>query len=687
MATISETDAFERQQQGARTRIGIRMIGVGLGIALAAVLAVYFVVSFANNEHARDVRSWQSRLSIVADGRLQAVDGWLAQQAAHVRELANNTALKLYMSELALAGGDPSDVTDEPAQRGYLRNLLIASADRMGFAGPVLGPDVDANVERIGIAGIALIDNNGGVLAATPAMPPVDDRVREAIAAVRTNDGTLIDIFEGPSGAPSMGFIAPIFMIQGGAAESARIGFVVGIKLVADELFPLLAQPGFSSESAEAVLVRRADAAIEYLSPLADGTAPLGLRLAADTPDLAAALALNQPGAFAEQRDYRDQLVLVSARAVTRAPWALLYKIHRDEALAESDARRIRLIAILLLLVGLAGAAVVALWFRANARHDHGSAREFRTLAGRFERQQTLLRLVTDNQPTEIGIVGGGDRYQFANGRVAETAGMASAEEVLGKTIAAIHGPIEARRIQTFNRKAIGSGTIQSDLAAIEDGEARRWIQSEHIPLPDALDMPESVLVVTTDITELVTEREKRERIMVDLVDTLVAMVDRRDRFAAHHSRRTASVARAIAVQMGLDSIALDTVRVAGSVMNLGKLYVSESLLTADRRLSRDERTSIRNSILLSADIVADVEFDGPVVETLREMLEFVDGSGIPYGLDGNKILITARVCSVANAFVGLVSTRSYRPGMDLSRTNATSAFGRSPEVVPCWGS
>jgi len=173
---------------------------------------------------------------------------------------------------------------------------------------------------------------------------------------------------------------------------------------------------------------------------------------------------------------------------------------------------------------------------------------------------------------------------------------------------------------------------------------------------------------VTEDITAAVTEREKRERIMRNLVNTLVTVVDARDPYAAHHSTRVADVAAAVADEMALDPVTVETVEIAGSLMNLGKILVPEELLTADRELTKEERSLIRNSILLSADLLENVAFEGPVGTTLRQMLENVDGSGAPAGLSGNGILNTARICAVANAFVGMVSRRAYREGMEMDK-------------------
>ena len=41
------------------------------------------------------------------------------------------------------------------------------------------------------------------------------------------------------------------------------------------------------------------------------------------------------------------------------------------------------------------------------------------------------------------------------------------------------------------------------------------------------------------------------------------------------------------------------------------------------------------------------------------------DGSGVPQGRKGEQILLPARVVAVANAFVGMISPRAHRKGLD----------------------
>ncbi|MDG1996491.1 MAG: HD domain-containing phosphohydrolase [Emcibacteraceae bacterium] len=101
-------------------------------------------------------------------------------------------------------------------------------------------------------------------------------------------------------------------------------------------------------------------------------------------------------------------------------------------------------------------------------------------------------------------------------------------------------------------------------------------------------------------------------------------------------------------------------------MMNLGKILVSREILTKPGKLSNDELKIIRNSILKSADMIKGIEFEGPVCETLKQVQAHWDGTGEPNGLSGDDILLSARIVSVANAFVGMTSARAHRNGLDM---------------------
>lgn len=636
------------------------VVAAALALAVVAAVGVVVVVRFVEAERERELRGWQVRLGLVADSRAASIGDWLERQRATVGTLAANASLRLYLSEASLAGNDPARITEASAQAGYLRNLLAVTADRAGFIAAQPARRLAANVQRPGSAGLAVLDGQGRVTVASPDMPPLDARLA-AFARDPSPDRAVLDIYPGAGGRPSMAFRAPVLGIQADPG-SAPLGWVLGVREVDDELFPLLQRPPTAEKTAESLLVRAADAAIEFISPLADGSPALGKRLAASTPDLAEADALSSPGGFAIARDYREAEVLATGRALPGVPWTLVHKIDRAEALADSDARLNRLLLTLLLAIAAVAAALVAVWRHAVSRRASDAAARLRALATRFAAQGRLLRLVTDSQPAAMFIADPEGRLRFANRVLGERLG-AQAADLVGKSLSAVFGPAAARHYVMSSRAAVDGQHIHSECERSEEGGETRVRRSDHIPLGADTELPGSTLIVEEDITALVLERERRERTLRELVRALVTVVDRRDPYAANHSQRTAAVARRIAAEMGLDPVTIETAETAGNLMNVGKILVPEQVLTRSGDLSAGEIRQIRDSIQAGADLLRGIEFDGPVVETLRQSPERCDGKG-PQGLAGDAIILPARIVAVANAFVALVSARAHRPGL-----------------------
>ncbi len=648
----------------SKPRRPVDRVAVGLGIALVVLVAaaLYFTPKFVDDMRQREMRAWQIRLGIVADSRATAVNEWADRNFAALRELTENASLQLYMTELTMGEGDKARVTDETAEAGYLRNLLTATANRAGFTPPQAGWDVRANVERVGVAGIGLVDADGQTVVTTPGMPPLAGRIRDAIAKALGGEPALIDMYTGASNLPTMGFVLPVFAVQGETVGAKGIGVVVGIRAIGRDLFERLAQPGELAKTSETYLVRAAGAAVDYLSPLADGTPPLKRSLALDTADLAAAYGLEKPGGFAVKRDYAGDEVLVVSRSLASLPWVLVRKVSWAEALGETETRLRTMLGVFVLVIVAVTVTIIAVWRHGTVLREKESTERFRTTAEHLETLNTFLRVVTDSQPTVIAAVDGDARYTFANEPAATEAGIA-VDDMLGKPLADVIGPVKAKAFTEINRRVFAAAERESHTQRFGIDDEERVIKSEHIPFPGTRDHPPGVLMVLDDVTELTHARQRSERRLRQLIGTLTSVVDRRDPFSAHHSARVAEVARRIADEMGVPDGEAQTAEISGTLMNIGKIFVPPELLTKTGELTAEERTLVANSYMVSVDLLDGVDFEGPVAETIRQMRETWDGTG-PLGKKEEETLRTARILAVANAFVGMTSPRAYREAL-----------------------
>ena len=674
--------------QGAEEGVGgdiNKIVAIaGVVLALIVVVGIWFVVDFVDSERERDIRAWETRHSIVADSRAAAVDEWISGQFRTMRDLAENASLQLYMTEIALARAGESDLDVDEAEVAYLRNLLIATATSSGFVAPDTGPTVNANVERTGLAGLALTDPQGNILASTPNMPPSNSKLNVAIAKAAAGEAAVADLHLGIGDHPTMGFAVPVYAVQEDEGAAKAVGLVVGLRVVDGDLYRRLAQPGETLETAESYLVRVEGETVEYLSPLADGTAPLKLSLPFDPAKRAAAFVIDKPGGFAEDMvDYRNQEVLVTGRKISGVPWSLVRTVGRAEALSDSENRASTMLFVFIALIVIITVALVAVWRHGTSLRAAQAAERYRISSERFENLTKFMRVVTDGQPTAIVAVDGDGQYTFANKAAADSAGMES-DDMLGKSMTAVIGPVKTKIYDRVNREVLSEFERASIVNWFEEDDGMHVVKSDHIPLRADRDYPPGVLMILDDITELTRERERRERVLKQLVETLVGVVDRRDPYSAHHSVRVAEVARAIAEEMGLEKVDVDTVDIVGNLLNLGKIVIPSELLTKTDDLTEEERQTLHDSVLTSADLIEGVEFDGHVVECLRHMQERWDGSGAQ-GIAGEDIQLGARIVAVANTFVSMVSARAYRAAIPIEAActslmgDAGSIFDRRP--------
>jgi PAS domain S-box-containing protein len=659
------TEMADQSAEGNRQKTAYKTLGAGIILLIALVVAgIWGTFKFVEEQRNRDIRNWEIQLGIVAESRTASIEEWIRKQEQAIGTLANNTSLQVYLTQLVIETNENGiSITDVP-EAGYLINLLNNQAIISGFW-EAEEPEIRANVTRPGKAGIALTDETGKLLVTSGNMPPMNPEIRSAMAEAGKGQSSLIDLYRGISGDPTMGFVWPVFAVQESSAGNDIIGYVIGIRTVESSLFPLLYQPGDVMQTAETYLVRANGNLIQYLSPLADEAEPLTRKLSRQG-SLAAAFVVDHPGDFTITDNYLGSKVLVTGRALSGAPWFLVRTITEQEALAESEERLSTMLGVFILLIVGVAVTVIAVWRHGTSLRASELAARYKSTADRLQERSEFLKIVTDQQPTAIAVFDMEDKYTFAN-RVASDEVDISQEEMIGKKVSSVIGPTHAKEIIEMTNQVRSDYEPRSTVTRIVDGETARIVKSDFIPLRSARVSSKEVLTVFQDISNVVFERERREQVLRSLVSTLVGFVDRRDPFSADQSRRVAKVAVAIAQEMNLSEDIIRTVDIAGNLMNIGKILVPPELLTKTKNLTKEEIEIIRNSLFASADLLDEVEFDLPVSATLRQIQENWDGSGQPRGLKGIEIGEAARIIAVANAFVGMVSPRAYRGAIGFS--------------------
>jgi putative nucleotidyltransferase with HDIG domain len=168
----------------------------------------------------------------------------------------------------------------------------------------------------------------------------------------------------------------------------------------------------------------------------------------------------------------------------------------------------------------------------------------------------------------------------------------------------------------------------------------------------------------------------------VGTLQALVAAVDARDTYTAHHSLNVSDYSCAIARQMGLRD-ELGALERAGLLHDIGKIGVSEYALLKPGRLTPEEYASIKEHSEIGARIIEMAPFLSTIVPVIRHHHERWDGEGYPAGLAGEDIPQLSRILGVADALDAMTSHRSYRNALSVTRARKELIEGRGSQFDP----
>ncbi len=170
------------------------------------------------------------------------------------------------------------------------------------------------------------------------------------------------------------------------------------------------------------------------------------------------------------------------------------------------------------------------------------------------------------------------------------------------------------------------------------------------------------VLVSKVDVTATVEAEAALQAALTGTVEAIGLTTEMRDPYTAGHQRRVTALAVAIAEKLGLGGDAIDGIRAAGLMHDIGKMSVPAEILSKPSELTEVEMSLIREHPVVAYDILKSVVFPWPVAEIVLQHHEWLDGTGYPRGLKGGEIRREARILTVADTVEAMASHRPYRP-------------------------
>jgi diguanylate cyclase (GGDEF)-like protein/putative nucleotidyltransferase with HDIG domain len=146
-------------------------------------------------------------------------------------------------------------------------------------------------------------------------------------------------------------------------------------------------------------------------------------------------------------------------------------------------------------------------------------------------------------------------------------------------------------------------------------------------------------------------------------VIALAEALDIRDTGTGQHSHTVGRYAELMARELGFEEDHVERVRLAGVLHDIGKIGISDNVMTKPGPLDADEWQEMYTHPEVGARLLSRPEFDDVRAWILAHH-ERPDGIGYPYGLSGEDIPLEARILAVADAYEAMVAERVYRPAL-----------------------
>lgn len=258
----------------------------------------------------------------------------------------------------------------------------------------------------------------------------------------------------------------------------------------------------------------------------------------------------------------------------------------------------------------------------------------------------------------------------YANKAFCEISGYTE-EELLGKPHNTVRHPDMPKEAFRQMWQTIKSGqTWQGEVKNLKKDGGYYWVQATISPIYDNKNNLVEYVAIRQDITALINLSEEIQNTQKELIYRIGESVESRSKETGNHIRRVAKYAELLGKLYGLDTNTCETLSIASTMHDVGKIAIPDAILLKPGKLDRDEFEIMKTHAYIGYKILSGSKL--PILQMAAEIAyghhERYTGGGYPRNISGDAISIYARIVAVADVFDALIFDRIYKKSWDLQR-------------------
>jgi HD superfamily phosphohydrolase YqeK/uncharacterized membrane protein required for colicin V production len=185
-------------------------------------------------------------------------------------------------------------------------------------------------------------------------------------------------------------------------------------------------------------------------------------------------------------------------------------------------------------------------------------------------------------------------------------------------------------------------------------------------------------------VQQLYSITNQLRRTNQELLEMMVKAIEARDPYTSGHSRRVSNYSVVIARIIGHGDAAIERVRIAGLLHDVGKIHESFApILRKPGKLTDEEWALMKTHPEKGAELIETLTHLRDLVPAIRHHHEQWSGGGYPDGLHGEQIPVTARIIMFADTMDAMLSDRPYRAALTEGEVRAELAKWKGVQFDP----
>lgn len=159
------------------------------------------------------------------------------------------------------------------------------------------------------------------------------------------------------------------------------------------------------------------------------------------------------------------------------------------------------------------------------------------------------------------------------------------------------------------------------------------------------------------------------KKMLINQIESLLLNLKNYDQYLSTHCAIVSRGSVMLAKELGLNNQDVEKITISALLHDIGYMHISKNILYKTEKLTQHEFAQIRLHPLIATEkILKPLKLFDDYFTIIQSHHEYINGTGYPLGLKGDRVPIGAQIISVLDSFHAMSVDRPYRKALQIEQ-------------------